>query len=702
MTFETLQSQYQFNGMPCHNYILKKLKSEQDMFVFEKSFVKTMISHGFKQENIEISLCSLSQKILPDSPIYGKSFNLSGKGLYRDNSICSFRSDNTTSRYSSCYSYYHSFDKYCTVCQICPYSSVFKNNRIKEELELLRFAFGSIENLEYLKKQKLNATCFRAVYDIMQSHIAATHPKLFPLYKILYKLLNKSTDRYYRSESAGHSFDYKLRIKLTDELSALNLPAACCSEIWFEKQLLIFEEHIFSKPALSKDEISDFLNSVLAKEKYIPPKANLFRTDDSTSKNEIYKGSSSVCNNRPDFTTENTKRTSKSSLNSKYTINIENQNFSHTKTSFPKSDIDKNLIFIPYVTENELFGCAVSLTTQNPLLLSKFETAILSAKRMAIEVVHSDTNKTYFLIWVPRIHAFFYSELTGYTFNEVLLPMFADKDIIKITYSPYWLYSILHNCSNKYIKSIKSIQSMHYLLEIEGFDYITVFTMHGIIPDAAREKFESQTIISSPVFLLMPSYVLCYRKLLRLLKNKGIEKQYSMCSRFIEAISISYDMSFWINTNTFLFTMPKPFSYKFNTVDIRKLQRDGYIVSYTVEFLNELPHSFFANILLLLADTGRLKHLEMNLILYDENQLVLFLSEACFSYALEILSRTIFDYVSGKEEYGILLDYKYVHVLRHVPLTDNTLSDTDVTSVTPSLEAESFYHNEEKVLIPHS
>ena len=266
------RKQCSLNGMPCHAYIVKKLTNECDMLIFEKSYVDTMLSFGFEHDNIETSLYLFSQKLLPESPVYGKSFDIRGEGIDAGNFIDSLCIDVTIPRYESCQAYYRTYDEYCTACQICMYSPFFKNVFMEEELLVLRFAFQSAENLQYLKQHRLNATCFKSVYDVLQSHITASGPKLFPFHKILYKLLNKSLERYFHSESAGFAFDYKLRTKLADELSSLGLPSAFCTQSWYEKQVLVFEEQLFSIPVASKDEISRCLKQILSKEKYMPPK----------------------------------------------------------------------------------------------------------------------------------------------------------------------------------------------------------------------------------------------------------------------------------------------------------------------------------------------------------------------------------------------------------------------------------------------
>ena len=353
----------------------------------------------------------------------------------------------------------------------------------------------------------------------------------------------------------------------------------------------------------------------------------------------------------------------KDALKNESVIDIKSREIHPYDLPLPALDMSNNLIFIPTVTENELAFRAVSLSTRNTLILSKFESAVLSSRRMAAEVVRSDKGITYLLIWIPRNHTYFYTDLTENASNQIVLQLFSRKEIIKITYSPYWLYSLLYRYNNGRIKNVFSIQSMHYLSGLDGTDYINILSSHGAVPAISGKDYKSTQFINSLVFRMMPSYSLCYRKLLRFFDVKTHLDKLHMYMKLIEAVSISYDMSFWYGTNAFLFTMPKPFSYKFNSIDINQIPAPGYVITYTARYLIEPPYPFFEQVLYMLSEKGRLRHLKIHIFSYSDNQLVLYIMESSLSYALEMISRTIFDCVAGKAEYGISIDYKYIHIV---------------------------------------
>lgn len=740
MGIKDIRNQYILNGMPCHAYIVRCLRNERDMLVFERAYAETMLSYNFDRISIETSLALLSQKISANSPIYGKQFNIRGEGLDVGNFIDSLCLDVTIPKFANCTDYYKTFDKACCACQDCIYSPNYKNLLRADELKVLRYVFESVENLQYTKGLGLNASHFKAVYDVTHAHMSATTPKMFPMHRVLFKLLNKSVERYYRTDNVGKALDYKFRGKLAEELASLELPISCRSSEWLEKTILLFEESVFATVLPSQKEVASIVKKMASRARYNPPKIERLKVsknglevgDDAGAVSLKEKPSSPVTEHSsetPDcsakaasalelvrqstknngdaldtldfFAASGAKRVDKVivddivnpfALSTEYIdivdkedlareniIDISSRIVPDEELPLPELDMGNNLIFIPVVLEAELDACAISLNTRNTLILTKFESAVLQDGRVIVEVVRSDSGKIHLLMWVPRLRAFFSSDLSESVSNGVLLPIFSKRSVTKITYSPYWLYSVIHKYNKGQVQSIESIQSIHYLLGLDGFDYLTVLSMNGAIPANAMVDFKAKSAVSSLVFRMMPSYLLCYRKLHRRM-NGDVKKNYEMYGKLIEAIGASYDMSFWLGTDTFLYTMPKPFSYKFIPVDIRRISVPGYIVTYSAEYLIDPPRPLFGQILYLLADKGRFKNLEMQIISYTDNQLVLFISDACFSYAVEILSRTIFDYAADKARYGILIDYKYVHISKDKLSDKHTSTIASVTT----------------------
>lgn len=331
--------------------------------------------------------------------------------------------------------------------------------------------------------------------------------------------------------------------------------------------------------------------------------------------------------------------------------------------TFPSSlDMSGNLIYTPIVPSNELDGCAICLDTKNAFILTKFESAVLYSKRMAIEVVKVNDGRTAILMWIPSLRTYFYSTLQEPMSNQILFPLLSQKSIIKITYSPYWLYSLIGYKNGGRLKQLESIQTMHYLLSTEMLDYISVLLSYGVQPSTSGIDFKSKVFTHAIVFRLMPWYPLVYRKQIRRINATGQAEKYYKLNKVNEAIGISYDMRYWLGKKSFLYTMPHPFIFKFNKTDIRHISASGYIITYDVDCIKTPPESIIYEILYNLSASGRLRNLDMQIIEIFTYTLVVFVTEECFLYASEIISNTLFDVAEGKSEYGITFTSKHIRI----------------------------------------
>lgn len=335
----------------------------------------------------------------------------------------------------------------------------------------------------------------------------------------------------------------------------------------------------------------------------------------------------------------------------------------HKFETYPTSmDMEGDLIFIPSVTWEELKACGVSLNTNNALILTRFETAVMHDPRLPIEVVRTDTASFVLLMWIPLLRTFFYSDLSSAASNEILLPLLSHKSITKITYSPYWLYSIIYHTANAQLRSLNSIQTMHYLFPTNDMDYISAMLSYGVEPACSGADFYSAKWIESMVFRLLPLYTIVNRKLQRRVRRAQLQSKLDMAVKLSEALGTSFDLSFLLHENKFLFSMPHPFVYKFNPVDLRLITQPGYIVTYRVSCIDQPEHDVFGQVLYMLADRGRFKRLRMQLIDYYPDKLVLYIPDQSYSYVSEIMSRTLFDYSEAHSSYGISLSIDHIRI----------------------------------------
>lgn len=742
MKIDTFQADYSVNGMPCHKYIIRNLKNERDVVVFEKAFIETMLSYSFPETAISDALELLPRFALRNGPIWGQSFNLTGDGVDMGNLLSTLCLDSSIPHYS-CKEYYALFDESCSACKHCIFSTNYKNVHSAEERIILRYMLQSAQNLERMKDRGLKAGLFHSVEDAVAMVASASHPVNYLFLRTVYKTLNASAARYYSSQDAGVSLGAKIRTKLADDIYRASLPAECYQNGWHNKLIEAWEEDLFREPPCNDTVADDCLALMAAKTKYIPPAISKLKeaprrkpvrassgsssatsTADAAPKRTIsvpepkkikerYSTSAttgsvdlplpdkhsqespvpisdppepsvsdtspviempspSVDNTSEHGSVDSSKQTSGAALSVEYIEVVNNDDFSHEPSiqvdnrivekydTFPRElDMHGNLIYTPSVTKRELLDCAINLDTATVLDLTAFENAVLKDMRLPLEVVFDEFHSVYLLLWVPSMHTFFYTDFSRDMSNEILFSVLSRRSIIKITYSPYWLYSIVYQRNHGQLRSLESIQTLHYLLHNDSLDYIGALLAYGISPATAGVDFLSRGTALSVVFRLLPRYGIIYRKQSRAISRKNLQDRYDELCGFNEAVGISYDMHYWFGLDEFLFVMPHPFFFKFKNVDLWKVSVPGYILSYRVSYGKEPPEPLFRKLLYALASTGRFRSLRMQLMDVSELTMTIFVLEQHFPVALELINRTMFDIVEGLQEYGISFETKY-------------------------------------------
>ena len=337
--------------------------------------------------------------------------------------------------------------------------------------------------------------------------------------------------------------------------------------------------------------------------------------------------------------------------------------YSSAPFQIEKLDMNGNLIYFPKVHDYELESCSVSLDTRNALILSKFETAIMSAKRMTIEIIENDHDQRMILIWVPSLRTFFHSTLTEPLSAEIIFSLISRRSVLKITYSPYLLYSMIYHIGNGQVRNLQSLQTMHDLVSTDNFDFISSMRSNGITAAIPGMHFKSKRMVTSEVFLYMPFYSTVYRKMCRLLKSQNCEDTYETHSRINEFLGASYDLQYYftgINKN-FLFYMPRPLFIKISPVDMRCLSQSGYVVTYDMDYLENPKQPVLSQVLYLLCSTGRLRNLSLQLIDYFEKKIVLFVTETDYEYFTDLMTHALFD-ISAQLPFEITFHTTQLHI----------------------------------------
>lgn len=727
MRLEHYQKSYALHGMPCHKYIVRNLKNTRDIIVFEKSFLKTMLSNGY-DENTSLDSLGLMEQFVPiASPISGIEFSQMGDGVDFGDFLPSIIADVTIPEYT-CSEYYSLCDEKCSACSNCIYSTSFANFYIEEERTILRYVLASEENLSHLKNLGLKASVFHSVIDIVDVISSATHPINFMLYRSVYKMINSSAARYFGSEDAGKSFGSRIRTKLADDVFKFNLPQECYCNDWQNKLVSIWEDELFSLSICTREEAEACLDKLVKKRKYIPPvvgkykepvKADILPNKTATAATAPIKKSGSAkssktvavgtpvkepsqrassasvvggvnkdSNSRPqkgalsadkprnkssscaqdslkfELSTEYVEVVDNSALANEESVSVESKVVNPYDT-FPRSiDMGNNLIYIPRIESKELSYCCTYLDSANVSVLTSFENAVVRDKRMCVEMVFDENEHSFLLIWVSRLQTYFYTDFISLRSNEIVFSLFSKRSISKISYSAYWIYSTIYDKNHGQIRGLRSIQSMQYLLSVKNTDYVSVLLSYGINPSLPGKDFRSSRWVDSLIFRLMPGYAVVCRKQMRLILSNDLEERLTELSYFDEAVGTSYDMSKWLGKKDFLFTMPRPFFFRFRRVDFDKLSADGYVLSLTLHCDIEPIVPIFRTLLCRMAEAGRFRSLRLQLLDVADKSLVVFVKKEHFEVALEFINRTLFDVLEGKHELGVSVDTKYKLVER--------------------------------------
>ena len=207
MSKRILNDDFRLNGMPCHKYILRHLRSTVDAIVFRKTYVNTMIAAGARYEELEALLPLLSLKLDPNSPIAGYDFYGTVKPISGFSFIDSIRFDEDVATFRSCDRFYKQFDKKKTACRLCPLSNTYLNKNFDLEKAVLTYALSSPAAFQYVFDKQVTADHFKSVIDIMRPFSYTQKASYYPLFAQTFLALqdSKIRDDYFSSKEAGNT-----------------------------------------------------------------------------------------------------------------------------------------------------------------------------------------------------------------------------------------------------------------------------------------------------------------------------------------------------------------------------------------------------------------------------------------------------------------------------------------------------------------
>lgn len=134
-------------GYPCHKYLARNIKTEQDLWMYAKAFITTAVSQKTEwSEAISLLIASLAD--MPSSTgIQCPDF--ANVRLTPKDSCLFIMNNDEVPAFKSCNGYYRKKDSKTPCCRICPISNIYYNYNEKQEYEVLKFIFKNKDNFDF-------------------------------------------------------------------------------------------------------------------------------------------------------------------------------------------------------------------------------------------------------------------------------------------------------------------------------------------------------------------------------------------------------------------------------------------------------------------------------------------------------------------------------------------------------------------------
>lgn len=721
------------NGLPCHRYIVRNLKDENDILEFERSFINTMRSHSFPDDDIEAALCMMSSHIPKNSPIWGKTLNMTGTGVKMNSFLDTILFDSSILGYSSCVSFYRKFDRSCRGCLMCPYSNKYTRQNFPAEKSLIRYILSSQTHMERLLAKGIVPNLFKSVFDVTEY---AVSPRVYPitLFESIMESLSHEDifSNYYLSDCTGFGSD--IYQYLRTKIRRMKLPGPYAEKNWIDKVISVWEFELYMEEVCSDADADRNLSSILhpnANTQQVPVSPSvslLIQVDDSAAISEtdlteetfppeeisqvekiphtktsateqikdtpdVYPGKNvaeeptdasiplsngcpfaAYCSNESeDAKTSAVSTTVYEVINNKDIdepyINVESTDTSRKPLYVTHMDMGDNLIFMPSLLCAELSACTISLDTQNVLILTQFENTVRRNKVVAVELAYDETQKPLLLFWVQPLHTFFYTRLISPAATNIVALLFSHNSIKKLCYSPYALYSTARENAMQ-IRNLISLQSCHYISDTTHTDYISAMLSYGVHPAIPGITYKVTGNVNSAVLLYMPYYHTVHRIQDRTLSYSEQER-YTQIRYRDEALGYSYSLMQWQNNTNRLFKLISPTAFEFATIDPSSIKLPGYLAYY---IFPNMPNKYFSfDLVCSLSSAGRFRKCQMWIAKLTANGIVLFIEESFFEYLSTYISSQL---LILQESYGLLETKVSIGYMKVSPEnnSDHTLS----------------------------
>lgn len=278
------------------------------------------------------------------------------------------------------------------------------------------------------------------------------------------------------------------------------------------------------------------------------------------------------------------------------------------------------------------------------------QTHFVRDRKMITEAVLTDDGNCFLLFYLYKEDRYYFTDMEEPYIYEKLLPYFTQRSIMLLTGNPYLLYSVCKIWGLE-VKNVVGLQGMY--CELYGDHNIK--NLEQIIEP--YKKTVSSVHTGYAVFDDMQYYFFAYRDMIvklsenkkldsfsdRLLLEEGLGRNYLKCLYMAEAEHL-----YELHTDGYIFhNRQEPFA---STIP-------GYVLSYVL--LSESRYSLkeYTDILFelirILADKGRFRKCELQIISVYEDCIAFFVSDYYFEYMLNKISSLFFMVLGDAEAKGV-------------------------------------------------
>lgn len=306
------------------------------------------------------------------------------------------------------------------------------------------------------------------------------------------------------------------------------------------------------------------------------------------------------------------------------------------------------------ITDELLEQCI--LLTEDLVLLAEIETAILKERYFCVELVKDKKDNELFILYIHKLHRYYYTRLDGKHVREVLIPLFKMPSVKKYCYLPYYIYGY---CTQKEIK-IRSLHSIYAMQLCSKEDMksplgelCVKYMPYGqqALKKALEQASAEQWFYGIAYFRTIATKIPVDVK--RLEQTNSVN----------EVLGISYLARRSFHTEERLFNITTDgkliFQNELYKEWLKKVRFNGYSVKYTVSAEKEIQKESITSLLSFLSAKGYIKKYKIQLIALSNTTAYFYIEKEKFHYLDTIIQTYLFQYGRRLAEYHINISYEY-------------------------------------------